>query len=374
MSKKRFVQCLLFILANVELISSNSRVPINYLREDLYRLTKDKSIGPLEFKFDTHHATQWTMFNSKKVAEELWVNMDKENGVKTVMNHIGPEVIHLPFEFQFFDLNIRKIEVLKEGGVRSADPKTNWFMIPVTVGKLGLTPCQIRFFFKVPSLAIQWKFREHCSMEDQSTELSFQMSLFMTGRIEFIYKKIPFGNLRNFRANFADIGQKIGVNYRYELPKLNTHFVLGIELNVDELEIEENTVINVKSRQMCTNYRTCGSCLSEKTKYLTQLDCYWCRKLEMCTSLRDFLGDFWESCDIFTYEQPFCGEILYQGVTEKDDSDYIESFFMMYYAATAISMLILIVILVIMFRLGCFINFNFDFIHHQGGRGRQGRQ
>ncbi|CAB3389163.1 Hypothetical predicted protein [Cloeon dipterum] len=110
--------------------------------------------------------------------------------------------VQLPFDFKVYGHNVKEVEVLREGGIQSVDPNLKWDAIPLRIKTFEeFTQCPIRFLFDDASLSIQWEFGyNNCQ---NGTELSFQLNINANGRIDFIYTKIPFGNLKDVADNFG---------------------------------------------------------------------------------------------------------------------------------------------------------------------------
>ncbi|XP_065342668.1 plexin domain-containing protein 1-like [Cloeon dipterum] len=200
--------------------------------------------------------------------------------------------VELPFDFKVYGHNVRKMEVLREGGIQSLDPNLNWDAIPLRIKSVDeFTQCPIRFLFDDLSLAIQWEFGYNNNCQN-GTELSFQMSIHANGRIDFVYRKIPFGNLE-------DVADIFGVSFEFKVPGSNDTFDLGLQLQVNERNIKNNTSIVSVPMLLCPNYLNKSSCLVEARHANPPLLCHWCPSIGICSSRNDFLKGTWEEygCD-----------------------------------------------------------------------------
>ncbi|CAB3383290.1 Hypothetical predicted protein [Cloeon dipterum] len=278
-----FFQYILFVAVIISPICATEKNETNPFTGNLVNDTD---------KIDPYNSTRWTFTQSEALVQFLWDDMDGNAETKYVPDY-SPAVIGLPFDFNLFGQNIRKVEVMREGGIRSADPEPWWVAVPLKVGEFGLTPCQIKFLFKGASLSIQWQYRpqESCNTGNSDDELSYQLKIHANGSIDFVYKQIPFGNLKDFQVQFPDVGSKFGVSYQYKVPASFDTFTLGLQLNVNETDIKDNTVVSVRPQPQCTTFRSLTSCMVGAKN--ANISCAWCSKAEICSSKRDFLREVW---------------------------------------------------------------------------------
>ncbi|CAB3371818.1 Hypothetical predicted protein [Cloeon dipterum] len=247
----------------------------------------------LELK-DQYNSTQSTIFNNELMVEMIWIDMD-ESGCN-VPEH-APAVISLPSNFTIFGTEFAKIEVLRDGGIRSVDPKQRWSAIPLKKREFGLIPCNIRFQYEGNTLSIQWQFRNQvCNTVVPDVELSFQVTLYTTGRVDFIYKTIPLG------YPVLDIDGNFGLSYQFKVPGSNDSFTLGLPLKFNKTVIQNDTIIVIKPQPLCSNFLNSSSCLVDSRNLRPPLLCFWCPAVGICSSKRDFLKEVWEdnSCDCHT--------------------------------------------------------------------------
>ncbi|CAB3389048.1 Hypothetical predicted protein [Cloeon dipterum] len=261
----------------VGLVSSSPKNKTNNLLKDHARNFATSGIDP-------YRSTQWTIDqNNEPLAKRYWVDMEKS----FVYNVSEPStIVQLPHKTNVFGHNVKRVEVMREGGIRSAEPNLQWDAIPLKIKTFDeLTPCSIRYHFvHGNALAIQWDFGYHYCRN--GVELSFQLKMLSSGKMFFIYKKIPYGSLQN--AQCPDIANTFGVNYEFKVPGSDDTFDLGLQLTINETDIKKNTVILVKPLSMCANSHTHISCLTDK-----QHSCFWCPAIGVCSSNNDFLKNVW---------------------------------------------------------------------------------
>ncbi|CAB3386859.1 Hypothetical predicted protein [Cloeon dipterum] len=283
-----FYQYLLLVLTTNALVTSISQAGTIFPRRFL------KNFGNFTDLTDPHFSTRWTIVQSENLVNLFWVDMDEDEGAIAMPLELSTLVISLPFDMNILGHIVRKVEVMREGGIRSADPDLPWDAIPLRIEMFDeFTPCPIRYRLHGQSLSVQWDFGyKYCQ---NGTELSFQLKIYATGRIAFIYKKTPFENLND--TQIPDISNKFGVSYQYNVTGTNDTFLLGLQLKANETDIKSNTIMFVRPQPLCMNFRNSSSCLIDSKNASIPLSCAWCPRIGICSSKQDFLQNVWNDND-----------------------------------------------------------------------------
>ncbi|CAB3371817.1 Hypothetical predicted protein [Cloeon dipterum] len=320
MEHLRFLSILFAII--VTQVSSFLANETTYLKNDFTRENE-----PLEVT-DAHLSTLFVIEKREIFANYFLVDMKRDQDI-----YGGPDfvsmIIQVPFVFKVYGHNVQEVFVLREGGIKSADPNLKWNAIPLEIKMFDeFTFCQIRFHYDDASFAIQWEFGyDNCR---NGTELSFQLNINADGRIDFIYKKIPFGNLKGVADNF-------GLSFEFKVPGSNDSFDLGLQLKVNETNIKSNTAIFSVPMLLCTNYLNRNSCLCEASIANPPLLCYWCPAIGICSSRNDFLKETWDEygCEPRNYHDP--------GIDNPDSADRYP---MSFEAVAAISIFLFLILVI----------------------------
>ncbi|CAB3386860.1 Hypothetical predicted protein [Cloeon dipterum] len=240
---------------------------------------------------DKYLSTRLTIDQSEKLANGLWVDMEVEmNESARSRPEFWTKIVQVPFHLKVFGHNVREVEVMREGGIRSAYPDIRWSAMPLRIKTFDkYAPCPIRYRFDDGSLTIQWEFGNHNCIN--VSKLSFQLKIFANGKNHSIFKKFRSENWKN--APLPDIANNFYVSYQYKVPGLLDTFDLGFQLKINETDIKNNTVISVKHFPLCSNFYTRSSCLFDARLANPPLLCYWCPAIRICSSKRDFLQKVW---------------------------------------------------------------------------------
>ncbi|CAB3386243.1 Hypothetical predicted protein [Cloeon dipterum] len=254
---------------------------------------------------------QCTVFRYPAEAEGMWVDMDSQESVKIRdMLRRKKLTVSLSFAFDLFGHKIREVELSNSGEISHPTLDQVWVVTPLTITETTDRPGWIKYFDNGTTLTVQWSFEKRNIRRekhaDWDKELSFQVTIHSSGRINFFYKKIPLGNLHSFQANYPIVKDSLGVKYYFTvLDNTRTSlFAIGSQIRISETEITEDTVVIFEPLPLCTNFHTCSSCVNGRNR--NSLPCRWCSEIGSCSSKADFLQTFWHDrdCDLQEISDP----------------------------------------------------------------------
>ncbi|CAB3386241.1 Hypothetical predicted protein [Cloeon dipterum] len=275
---------------------------------------------------DKFNGMQCAVFRDPAEAEGMWVDMDSQKSVKIRdMLRRKKLTVGLSFAFDLFGHKIREVKLSNSGEISHPTLDQVWVVTPLTITETTDRPGWIKYFDNGSTLTVQWSFEKdtirHEKHTDWAKDLIFQATIHSSGRIDFIYKKIPLGNLQSFQAKFPFVEDSLGVKYYFKIPDnyRPSLFTLGFQIRVNETEITEDTVVIFEPLPLCTNFHTCSSCVNGRNE--TLLPCRWCSEIGSCSSKADFLQTFWHyrDCDLQEVsDPPLCPD--YKTVPEHSDT------------------------------------------------------
>ncbi|CAB3381090.1 Hypothetical predicted protein [Cloeon dipterum] len=195
--------------------------------------------------------------------------------------------IDLPFTFKFFKENVRQVAVTKQGTLESTG-NVDWVISPLFADFDG-TNSVIMYYRTGHVLAIQWN---NLTLNYQKLsflgrqEFSFQVVLHQSGRIDFLYKRVPF-DLKQLRA-FVGRRQFKGLfGAGYRIKKFRGSIYFGYGMNIDEYELMDWTTISIIPDFSCSVHTTCQSCAGNSINLSSNssLACVWIAELKKCESV-----------------------------------------------------------------------------------------
>ncbi|CAB3386038.1 Hypothetical predicted protein [Cloeon dipterum] len=241
-----------------------------------------------------------TLYVSSEKFSDPWINMGNgENEFPPDGTIYSEEVslhnISLAFPLKIAGYEIRNVVLNSAGSIFSMDNFHQWSVIPMQ-GTYA-TSSTIKYFNDAGGhLTVQWEiapFFEYAGHEDK--KLLMQVQVFPDGYVMFIYKKIPFGSMRNFRKNLNYANEEGGFIFIDFLPD-GREAIISIPISFEKDEVEEGAIIHFEPVPFCPNFRTCKSCSEAK---ITMKDtgetipCVWCPEIKRCSSKKDHLQEYW---------------------------------------------------------------------------------
>ncbi|CAB3381075.1 Hypothetical predicted protein [Cloeon dipterum] len=267
------------------------------------------------YETDKYYSMKIHYFNkSDTVSDIFWKEIMDQNDVTVISDDQfvdGKALIDVPFGFKFFDLNVTRVAVTKEGTIQSADPSVNWTIAPLQT-KFGMSRCYISYLVREKNFYVQWNnfLFNHESFKEY--EFSFQVRLGDRGEIDFDYRSVPY-NMTDYWKNCDCLGGKFGVMYShhevFEVPRPyhETH-ELGFSMDFENYEVQTGTVIRFFPADWCMGKKNCYDCTT--TEYHLppnkSVRCSWCPAIEKCSSTRDSLKHVWKEnkCNIHHVNDP----------------------------------------------------------------------
>ncbi|CAB3386042.1 Hypothetical predicted protein [Cloeon dipterum] len=195
-------------------------------------------------------------FREDHMADLWWVDMDKENSpacnLTDLFNSGKKENVTLVYGFLFFEHYITNLSISEEGGIQSVDSRHDWFIAPLLVDPSRIKKSTVKYVESSNALVVQWEIES----DEWDRELSFQLVVFRSVRIQFAYKRIPFGSLQNFSQKFDGIKNTFGIGYEYKLK--DKKLWIGSIMDIKECdELLEGSAIEFK--QLLPSYEMCCS-------------------------------------------------------------------------------------------------------------------
>ncbi|CAB3381084.1 Hypothetical predicted protein [Cloeon dipterum] len=295
---------------------------------------------------DKHYSMNFKYVNNDNAAvgksSEILLSDEKATKLSDDQFSNGIAFIDLPFAFPFFDLNVTRVAVRKEGIILSADPSANWTIAPLNA-KSGMSCSSIYHLVRDNTLYVQWiDFRfNHKDFEEH--KFRFQVRLSDTGKIEFVYQEVPY-IMKALQKRCDCLEDKFGVMYTHqELFKVapyNETYELGFSLDFEEYRVNSGTLLTFYTADGCMFRKNCSDCTRTEYHLTSNLTarCLWCPAIEKCSSTRDSLRNVWmeNKCDVNATS--FCSYDF-----EGDSSSY--------YSLLFFATVLIIVIIVIIFLL-----------------------
>ncbi|CAB3386039.1 Hypothetical predicted protein [Cloeon dipterum] len=251
---------------------------------------------------DSEKSRMASYYPSELFFDHPWTNMgDRKIELQPDDTIYSEEVslhkIKLAFPLNISGYEIRNVTLSSVGSIFSKDDFHQWSVIPMH-GTYA-TSSTIKYFNGAGGhLTVQWEiapFFKYAGHEDK--KLLMQVQVFPDGNVIFVYKKIPFGSMRNFRKNLNYADEACGFIFTDKLPD-GLGVILAIPISFDKDDVEEGSVIHFKPLPFCPNFRTCKSCSEAK---ITMRDtgetipCVWCPEIKRCSSKKDYLQEYWLS-------------------------------------------------------------------------------
>ncbi|CAB3386034.1 Hypothetical predicted protein [Cloeon dipterum] len=265
-------------------------------------------------KIDSHNSRRATYFwNDDLISHFFWFNIGTgEHGSNkpTGLFYTETATLHnisLKHPINISGLKIRNVILTNAGSIYSNDDKHEMNLCPVKINTTG-NPSIIQYLNFRGHLIVQWEiqpFLYHKYHYDE--ELKMQVHVLSNGIILFLYKKIPFGSLRNFRKKFDNFYKDdFGVIFSDKLPD-GREVLLSSLFSFDEIDVVDNSAVVFNDLPFCPNYRTCENCTAAKIKMEDTgetIPCVWCPEIKRCSSKKDYLRDYWLGNDCKNHEIP----------------------------------------------------------------------
>ncbi|CAB3387145.1 Hypothetical predicted protein [Cloeon dipterum] len=248
--------------------------------------------GPLpekqNYEVSEHHTfTKIFVPRDKYFTDLLWVDMDTEKHAVTLSSEKFEKlasahkavIVNLSFGFKFFNEEIYKVALTTRGAIQSTE-NPHWIITPLFAQFDDKQQGTIKYLDDGTSLTVQW-LNFQLELDYFCGEFSFQATVFQTGRVLFVYKEIPH-DLKQIRTISPGYSGIFGTGYQENDGLLTFDF--GYNLDVNDQEITDNTVLVIIPLPWCSHLTSCSSCSGAlvQTGPDSSASCSWCAETERC--------------------------------------------------------------------------------------------
>ncbi|KAI1704506.1 plexin domain-containing protein [Ditylenchus destructor] len=270
-------------------LDMQTTIPPDYEKED-----ENQSQGPSSFKHAYYnmsiHPPADGLMDKYYVDMAKWLN---ESGVTgSTLQHLDNSyrkgaAVKLNFRFPFYGHELKNMTIATGGFIYVGDQTHSWLAATQYIAPLMAyfdtlsNDSAIIYGSSNSRLVVEWS---NVRLKDNRAAgpFTFQVSLFKSGDIWFVYKDIPLSP-----QNISDLQHpnKMGISdayvFNHKMPansgktgqpgKRVIHEYHRISILPEK--ITSNMVVELKALPNCLNFKTCQACLDSNLKYFC---CSWC--------------------------------------------------------------------------------------------------
>ncbi|XP_060516515.1 plexin domain-containing protein 2 [Cylas formicarius] len=245
-------------------------------------------------KMDNHLFYNSTIYVQPKIGQTYWVDLNNCSNVKVSdllsNSHRRAATIKLSFEFPFYGHLIKNITIATGGFLYTGNFVHYWLAATQYIAPLMANfdtslsnNSLVRYCDNGTAFTVEWQ-RVVLQDTPSDEEFTFQVTLFDSGDIVFVYKNVP---LLIEQIKDSNHPVKIGLSDAYIMDE--TIYLIRRKTIYEyhrvafkKEDIKNWTAIYLRALPTCLGFRDCSTCLTNEIAETHQ--CTWCPKLQQCST------------------------------------------------------------------------------------------